>query len=1706
MNNSTSNVRTPFILSIIFFCICFSSIILFPSTASAETNDVSSEPKWTVYFRPGVRFGTDNRTLYIMDFLVPLYQDDRNVFFASPKFTPNDQDGWEANLGLGYRRLLFDDRLIFGVNGFYDQRKISWGSIYEQWGVGAEVMADIPIGKADLGITGRFNYYHPLTSAKIYIGPNGGYVYRGNDTYTFDDAWIKEPLGGVDGEVGIRVPYVSDYVETWVYGGAYHFEGKYFDDVDGISARLEVIPTDFLKLNYEYRQDRTNSDKGGDHYGEVMVEIPFSIDNLVSGKNPFEGLGKRTGRSREFKERLTEPVRRDVDIFEMDSEKEDDPTFTSNALGNNYVIINIVYEDPGNTSIHFEAMPDKVVYVSETGSDETGYGTAASPYKSIGRAALDSRIVSGDIRTIYVLNSSDSVEDYVEGGGINAPNLLVLGSGFVLDYQIYTDLEIIAQHINMNNLPTVGSAVDIGNSYITVMGLLFYNHQNSIDRLYGLRVNGNNIEGIRVAKNTFTIGNTIGKAFGIDSPTIPYNIGSPANPLLIWGNTFSISSPVYAAAIYYNTGSTEFYTTIMGNTINASSAASAYGIFFDCDNTNVPTNTDLNVNITGNFIDVSGFAGEASGVLFEENGLNITHPFNVDAKISGNNIVVNGANTYGVNFNSDNWFQTGSGDTKPVFNISSEISDNTIVSTSILNSAYGVYANVAGSLDARIDNNYITAYSGETSILGNAYGIYLRNDGLKFIDLPFILTDYQITQLVKEILRDKIQEYVVNTVFDVNRYFSDEKFKLNTTVENNSINVVSNFGSGYGIYCEGEDNLNANIYDNDMSYKANYGGGIYGAGESYGIRLVTEDPLLERGDIFTSIQKNNIYLYTTSGNATGISCSSDKDLTSVIGGAEDSANYLAVRSENASGYGIRLGGISNFYSIIKNNRMLGEVQGRDGAYGIFLYGNNIGRLNTDTYVPVDISDNKMVLTSTDGPAGGITCTTFLDGDHSLFANIKNNEMNVRGGVNGYDTSWGISLYSSDILGSVEVPLVLENNTMKVMSQNDKAYGIYAIGKSIFANNINNNMSEGITGETEAYGIRMDGDNITANLTDMPMVVRANTGTAGGVFLNANNELTASIKNTYEYDPMIVSSETGDAFGIYLKSGETLVSEVGADGPSIKLTTSSIGGSAYGISAESETSLVFKAVNYDMSGGIFGGKNSVGFKLVSGDLLNADIAENPIVVRSGSDEAAGILLVAKSILGSYEDNSQITTESLNSESYRIIDAKIVQNISELNTEIQNGTTDWIYLKAGDYPGDVSTIDRSLSLWGEGHKMFGVGSGARPNFSSSISITAPNVRIMGLNILSNDKGISVTTEGPFSLIDNTIGVENDSGKLMGIYYSGPNCGTEETPSLIAGNAISVENGSGYAYGIYMQSDDDIYCRILGNETIDVTGSAIYGIYLISKDDIDTVVKDNTVNVEGSLVENEEGEMEIGGNAYGVYLSPGYAESYTWKWTPGNTLNADISNNDLTVSGANTIGIGLGSTMFDYYNIYDAEIGYTEFVGTKEMPLIISGNSIKLSSSNIAIGINSYPADAIYAGITGNNIEAISSAGWVSGISIYAGLLPWNFTGVETEINSIGNFGTPVDISNNYIKAVNGGGRYQNGMYGDAYGIVLSSGNNIFTSIENNEIYVDSFAFACGAMIVCGNDWTGQMVGGIGKRGDTPTYFTGNTATYTGPIASY
>ncbi len=470
----------------------------------------------SVYFRPAVRFGTDDRVLFIMDFLMPVYRGDKDIVFINTKFTPDTDEAWETNAGLGYRRML-SDRLILGGNLFYDHHKTAFGSHFNQIGLGLEAMAELN----GLGLATRLNYYQPLNKAKL--GEDFGYVFYGNGIYT---AGVEEPMTGFDYEAGLRIPGISEYVETWAYAGGYHFFGSHVPDVNGFSARIEATPTDFVRLGFEYRNDNINHDE---YYGEVALEIPFSITNLVAGKNAFEGLGDVFTGSRSLKERMTEPVHRDVDI----------------VVGKDYLSGPEAASGEGDLAAG-------VIFVSDAGTD-SGTGTFENPYNTLAKAEADGRLGSS-IYTIHVMRGN--------GTGLigndfdtHSTGITIWGAGAAnLKYPYVDNL--------VPGWPLVTSTLAMDAQNMTVMGLYFNTSSDA-----AIRIDSNAAgAGLTIADNRiYSTG-----PYGIRTNFTTADLGTPASPAVISGNTISlVRASGHAFAICFEiTSSHDIYTSILDNVLD----------------------------------------------------------------------------------------------------------------------------------------------------------------------------------------------------------------------------------------------------------------------------------------------------------------------------------------------------------------------------------------------------------------------------------------------------------------------------------------------------------------------------------------------------------------------------------------------------------------------------------------------------------------------------------------------------------------------------------------------------------------------------------------------------------------------------------------------------------------------------------------------------------------------------------------------------------------------------------------------------------------------------------------------------------------------------------------------------------------------------------------------------------------------------------
>lgn len=487
--------------------------------------------KEILYYYPGVRGGNGNRWSFTNDFILPVYRTDTSALFLNPRATFGNEGAWDFNIGVGYRHLVADS-VILGGNIYYDtSMRYHENSLilkreqryYGQIGTGVEVLTDWVNFRAN-------GYLHVSGDAIV------------DDYYRFSDLGIygsggaiTEALSGFDGEVGFKIPGLSNYVETWVYGGGYAFSGEHITNVNGYKARLEIIPAGLVRMSVGYSNDRID---GNQLEGSLALEIPFSVTNLASGKNPFEGMTDRLVGSRPLSERLVEPVSRGIDM-KVKTER-----FNSNS-----------------------GLVEEVVFVSESATFGLGDGTFENPYSTILEAMADPSISGGTVHTIHIIN--DSASGTVEGGGMitvgGLMGLMVWGSG--VHHPIYSNI------VNMSpGYPTVAGTLILNTPNLMVTGL-------HIDVAGTSGVDIFDTTGLSIISNIIDVENA-GNAYGIYA-SIGGDFGSVSEPVHIYNNYINATSTNLGDQAFgmYLVAGGNMFGEIVGNTVNSLS------------NSNLQTNT-----------------------------------------------------------------------------------------------------------------------------------------------------------------------------------------------------------------------------------------------------------------------------------------------------------------------------------------------------------------------------------------------------------------------------------------------------------------------------------------------------------------------------------------------------------------------------------------------------------------------------------------------------------------------------------------------------------------------------------------------------------------------------------------------------------------------------------------------------------------------------------------------------------------------------------------------------------------------------------------------------------------------------------------------------------------------------------------------------------------------------------------------------------
>ncbi|HUU51099.1 MAG TPA: inverse autotransporter beta domain-containing protein [Nitrospinota bacterium] len=330
--------------------------------------------EWPTKISPGIR-GGNGRTLYYVDGLIPFFRKKNSLFFANPKAVFGSNDTEEMNIGMGYRHLLYNDRMFLGINGYFDTQRSENNFRHNQFGLGLEA---IITEWFDL----RSNFYFPV-SGKRTLPDSVSYRFAQRSFLSHTINNLEEPLRGLDYEGGVLIPGISDIIETRAYFGGYYYDSEIGDDIDGIKGRIEIRPFPLLAINVEIRDDNafeTDILVGG------YISIPLSFKGW---KDYWKKRGKRKPR-----ERMTDLVVRDIDVVSNKSTRD---------LGESKVY-DMVYVNNSNTGD-----------VDEDGSLDHPYDEMTE-----GLSALS------DGETLYVFQGS---KNYEGNFTVSNQNTIIWGEG-----------------------------------------------------------------------------------------------------------------------------------------------------------------------------------------------------------------------------------------------------------------------------------------------------------------------------------------------------------------------------------------------------------------------------------------------------------------------------------------------------------------------------------------------------------------------------------------------------------------------------------------------------------------------------------------------------------------------------------------------------------------------------------------------------------------------------------------------------------------------------------------------------------------------------------------------------------------------------------------------------------------------------------------------------------------------------------------------------------------------------------------------------------------------------------------------------------------------------------------------------------------------------------------------------------------------------
>lgn len=217
----------------------------FNSSIVENTSEQEFEiPDWLKRTNYGISIESDQEPRFYLETVQPLHQswDKLNTLFTHNRISIQGERG-TYSAGLGYRKLIFDEHLMAGLNTFFDYQDKH--QHYRQ-GIGLEA-----IGQR---LEWRLNSYFRLSPKRLVEESSTTKIY-------------EQVANGFDTELGGPLPYLPWFK---VFGNFYHYNYKKAEDMNGWKARGEIKPFDFFVINLE-----TFDDNKGEQ--EYKIDTCFNL-------------------------------------------------------------------------------------------------------------------------------------------------------------------------------------------------------------------------------------------------------------------------------------------------------------------------------------------------------------------------------------------------------------------------------------------------------------------------------------------------------------------------------------------------------------------------------------------------------------------------------------------------------------------------------------------------------------------------------------------------------------------------------------------------------------------------------------------------------------------------------------------------------------------------------------------------------------------------------------------------------------------------------------------------------------------------------------------------------------------------------------------------------------------------------------------------------------------------------------------------------------------------------------------------------------------------------------------------------------------------------------------------------------------------------------------------------------------------------------